>query len=59
MATNPELQFKTKTELLAWFEKEGPEWIAEYEPAKAAIKTQPFSGSVRAVTLFQQTHRKV
>jgi hypothetical protein len=53
MATNPELQFKTKTELLAWFGKEAPEWIAEYEPAKAAIKAKPFSGSV---SLLKREH---
>jgi hypothetical protein len=47
VSTNPETQFKTKTELLAWFQKEAPEWIAEYEPAKKAVRDNPFSGSVK------------
>ena len=45
--SNPELHFKTKTELLEWFKKNLSESLAEYFAVQETVRESGFSGSAK------------
>ena len=45
--SDPQLSFKTKKELLDWFQAEAPEWFSEYPSTLEKIKQAAFPGAIK------------
>lgn len=45
--SDPQLSFKTKTELLDWFKAQAPEWVSEYPSTLEKIKQSGFPGVIK------------